>query len=498
MVKPNFDSAVKKDELAVSQTPSFTSYVKELVTSQTGLTKDNYDNWLELGATSLTSFTKNGTMEAVSKALTTAVGGTTGTILGVAVDAASRIYDATLGKRTVGDAGASFDEGQWVAIDNGTIATDEAHQDQYHTALRRRMMDWESIKNGILDFRGFHGGYTVKDITIGFYIGDSQEPNMISVFNFGTLREEDHMSFDVGKVDKDSSLALDSNPFMSKVKERYFFTESSTITGFTVPTDPGTEVIYNGELYTIERSVGQQITIKDVWGQRKLVDLCNLKRGKVMSNVSYNYGKEGEVQKKGFTPADEFAIHAGQVVWVNSRLHVQKYSTRELLAVSHLTEEMVHGFYCLDGEESTKFERDVVLLSDDFEDLISRIHAFQNFRELGLAGHDMKRIAPGHEYPLLCVGAFDAFTTKQRQLTEFESKCVPAGKTADLKTAGKEGLVEMLDNAAEKVELIPGATAQGDLAMANQERPQDSATAGSVLPMLGIAGVAFFLLNAIG
>ena len=105
--KPLFDTSVKTDQGEVTVEPdSFSTYLKKLVIKSTGLAEGTYDEWVGVGQSTLDSFTKSGTLEAISIGLGKLVGGPTGAVLGTAVDVAGRIYQSTIGEKTVGEVGA--------------------------------------------------------------------------------------------------------------------------------------------------------------------------------------------------------------------------------------------------------------------------------------------------------------------------------------------------------------------------------------------------------
>ena len=460
---------------------SFAEFLRSMMTDY-GVNPETYDKVVALGKSGLTTLTERGPLEAISTSAATWVGGPWGVALGGAIEIAGNVYKSTVGQVTIGAPTGSyiFNQGEWVAIDNGNHGPINNDDDNYKGELRRRRLA------------------APRDISVGFYIGDGAETNMVTVFNFKNMREEDHHSFDIRQLSSEESSKMDTNPLSSAIRNKRFSSLGSTVTGSKVPTDPGTEVIFRNELYFIVKTVGTQVVIEDTHGHRKFVSLNDLTRGRVTSTTSYNYANDGTITNNSFVSPGEHSISAGMFVWVQSRDMIRDTSTRELICVSQIRGDLVVGYYCLDGAECRRPEDEVTLLDDDFNVTLSKIDCFGKFAVAALAGYDTLRLAPGKIQPLICVGVVltGEATSKNRDIMLSEEGYVPGvHKSHDLMMFQDSSDARAHDRRVEIDRLTQGATAQYDMMDTGS---YSTSTNTSMLPLIAVVGLAVLLFNGIG
>lgn len=469
---------------------SFSQFLKSMMTDY-GVEPATYDKVVQLGKSGLTTLTERGPLEAISTSAAAWVGGPWGIALGGAIEIAGNVYKSTIGQITIGAPTGSyvFKQGEWVAIDNGNHGPKDSSTDNFQGELE----DSYELRRRRLA--------TPRDISVGFYIGVGAESNMATVFNFKTMREEDHNMFDIKPLTSEESSKLDTNPLSSSIKKKRFSSEGSIVTGSKVPTDPGTEVIYAGELYFIVKTVGTQVVIEDKWGQRKFVSLADLSRGRVTSTTSYNYANDGSVTNNGFMSPGEHSISAGMFVWVKSRPMVRDTSTRELICVAQIRGDLVVGYYCLDGAECRSDENDVTLLDDDFNVMLSRIDIFGKFAVAAITGFDTIRLAPGKIQPLICVGAVltGEPTSKSRDLQYSDEGFVPGvHKKHDLMMFQDDSMenAKSHDRRVEISKLTPGLAARDEMDVETISNNFDIGST-SLMPLIAVGGLAVLLFNGI-
>ena len=104
-----------------------------------------------------------------------------------------------------------------------------------------------------------------------------------------------------------------------------------------MPTDPGSEVIYDAESYTMVSCHGVNAIIEDVSGAQLTVPLSDLKRGRVVSNRSWYYraeGRAGAVRDPFYTDPESRANFQadgdGQVIFQPSSGRAETLGRRKI------------------------------------------------------------------------------------------------------------------------------------------------------------------------
>ena len=137
------------------------------------------------------------------------------------------------------------------------------------------------------------------------------------MFNFEYFRDESVRMEDVTLVDLQEIPKFEGNDVLRGIRDLKFRTELKDKIDTTVPTDPGSEVVYNGDLVQIVLTEGTQALIEDINGKRFIVSLDKLEIGRKTHTNSWNY-REGESFNSA--EADGSArVFAGQYVWIPAR-----------------------------------------------------------------------------------------------------------------------------------------------------------------------------------
>ena len=231
----------------------------------------------------------------------------------------------------------NFLEGQWVMIDNGHgVARSDVPgnkdfegpvwEPQPKVGLRRRMA---------FVFEGD------RDISPGFYMGIGKEENTVRVFNFKIWREQDKFVTNVIPMPSGEVAVMNNNKLMSEVRLLKFKADECSQLVAEAPTDPGTEVLYEGVRYNVVTAAGQDVAIEDEGGVQKNVDVSQLTRGRVTNDTVYNYRPDGTTVG-GFLASGEDTIHAGKWLWVGARSLGIK-ADKELVCVSYIKGDYIHG-----------------------------------------------------------------------------------------------------------------------------------------------------------
>ncbi len=482
---------------------SFEAGLSEVL-DRVGVTKEEYRQAVEFGTTAYEALKDKGGLEALAMGAGFAtkyglkaagfasMASPWGIAVSTAIEVAGSIYEVSKARARIGEIGTTFRTAEWVGIDNGALAHNVL-DDDFGGAFPNQT---PQFPEEALEMFGHPA--VKKEISTGFYIGQGAEQNMVHVFNFKTLSEEEVHIFDVTKLSAAEASKMDGDAFASRIREMRFEEGYSTTTGSDVPTDPGTEVVYKGAQYNIVKAVGAKVIIEDTYGRRLFVDLGNLKRGRVTTTVSYNYTNEGEVAHGGFVSPGESAIYSGQFVWVAARSKYKAVAARELVAVHIIRADRVIGFYALDGEQGDFAEDLVMLLDDEFNATLNDSKAFMEFKGAAMAGYDMERVAPGQTDPLLCIAAVPVRVGKPRVYTGFSEGFIP-GNTREyfMGGTGDAGLSKTLDatrDIADHIDGVPQQETDGAF-----EDPQTAANSGtSLFPIIALIAGGLFLFNSLG
>ena len=274
------------------------------------------------------------------------------------------------------DTRTSYDEGEWVMYDRGS------------KQVTRKVQQEENFMMAF-GFGGEMGGADVKeqlleDYGLGFFIESIDDTKDVRIFDFGKGHPVTVHPNLVMALPDTKKKEFDHNEDLSKVREVWFADELGLTLNSSVPTDPGSEVIFEGAPYTLVKAHGTRATIEDPSnGENKEVDLADLKGGRTLHDKSWKRPM-GEAQcrereaviipglfrrrmpgadcengvgdgfdafnggdKKGVT-----TLASGTFAWYKPAR--QKPHKRELVIITHLEDDgqKVHFWFALDMVQS--------------------------------------------------------------------------------------------------------------------------------------------------
>ena len=328
--------------------------------------------------------------------------------------------------------------GQWVYVNNGRPP---APVPGWHDGLRRRLGAQQNAPGPAQIETEIMPG---DRVTVGFYMGSGNRKGCAQVFNFDKFREEEVQVDDIAPCGIDRIRSLEGNDVLSGVRDLKCFPPLLTdrMEG-QVPTDPGTEVVFEEHIYHIVRSEGDQVLIEDQHGQRALVTLDALQRGRTFHTNSWNY-QAGEEFLGGFTADGAATVYSGQWVWVRARRDfVEKgVTTHELACVWKIMADGIHCFRAFDGKRAVVPE--VWPVHDILADVLNRKKSLILFKDASVRGGDTMTASLARTDPLLCLGkTVEAAAQMPTNLTPGEV-IIPGPKQVQ-ETVGDRGAKERED-----------------------------------------------------
>ena len=290
--------------------------------------------------------------------------------------------------------------GIWVYINNGAVPG----------GLKEEGDSWEVDTKGELRRRAMALAATQlpdDSVTEGFYIGSSTTAGFVNVFNFDVFREQRVKFDDVWPLKQVDADRMSANQIMSKIRDLWLTDMPKPKMESAIATDPGEEVIYNGQLYHIVSSESGIAMIEDVHGQRLTASLDKLKPGRRKHTNSWNYQK-GKPFMSGFNADGAANVFAGQWVWVPARKELRvppASTTHELAVVWKLEGGGAKVVLAIDGKvESVPT---VWPVSPELADgTLNTNKDFVRFKREVLEGGDTQTMAVGgHDHNILvCIG----------------------------------------------------------------------------------------------
>ena len=224
-------------------------------------------------------------------------------------------------------------------------------------------------------------------ISEGFVVGEGDKPNHVRVFNFETFREEDIDIDEISGMSAAREITIESNPILSSIRDLKFEKQPSAKMLSDVPTDPGTEVVFDDFLYHIVISEGGLALIEDIHGQQKEVTLDHLEKGRVTHTNAWNYRK-GEIFETGFEADGAAQVFSGQWVWITARdgLLEANTTTHELAVVWNIQHEGAYVFNAIDGD--LVVVDDVWPVSKNLSEVFNLNKQFVRFRNAAVEGEN--------------------------------------------------------------------------------------------------------------
>ena len=391
------------------------------------------------------------------------VGGPVGAALGIGVEMG---YEWLLA--FVNDNQDSYKQGQWVILNLGMKPRQEVlDEPQFYPRefVPSEYTVWGQDKH-------------VPDLQVGFYIGLAAKVGQLTCFNFRSGQAIDLDINLIQAVPLEKAKEFDRTLDMSQVKELFFAEAEGIQLNSEVPTDPGSEVVYKGESYSVVSCYGLSAIIEDVSGAQLTVPLSELKRGRVPNNRSWFYraeGRAGAVKSPYYTDPESRAnfqadgdgqkVHGGQWCWFPA-LEDTKVKFGEffneiksvLCCVSHLEGNMVCVYQALDGKKRWESEKALVPCQEELDSMFNTT-PFLDFREAVSKGVDVDLARLGADFPGVCLGFTKTGLDAKRDDSENWSKIpVTVEKVAEagqVRVVGDRQMAKRLDAAQEISVLNP-------------------------------------------
>ena len=304
--------------------------------------------------------------------------------------------------------------GEWVAINNGVSHIKKQVKGLYKSATEGSKLP--EVAQG-------------KIISIGFVVEPGQETNSVVVFNFQTKQKEERLVRETLVLPADKQARLDLHPVLMKLKNIVLEDDSYKATlGKGVPVDPGSEVVYNGKLYTVLSCDGFSASIQG--GNSILtVDVNYLSRGRVKHTQSNNYSRNTESWTTGKAPD----LYSGQWVWLKPRSSTHKKyrdAGYELGVLRLVNGAIADGYYALDGIRFRTHVTTIKACPQSDQEWMNTHPDFRFFKEAATKGVGVGRLKLGRDHLTEVIG----------RRTAGEGKL-----PKKLKTATKDPLVTILE-----------------------------------------------------
>ena len=328
--------------------------------------------------------------EQVAAALLATFGGGYGKVfaLGTEVGEILRVFKGK-GKQLF-DGGATPQIGEWVVIHNGVerIAAKlkEAHATTFGDSKTKAPVEVQSA------------------VSIGFCMGEGELPGGFKkVFNFETGAPEDRHIRELLVLDPKHQETLDKNPIWTRLKNIVLGKCSIAAQRDTaVPVDPGSEVVYRGEAYTIIDCDGFDARIKNPL-RTVTVAVSLLTRGRVTHTNSHVYAKNtGGSFQVGAKPA----LYRGQWVWLPPRGGTRKIYPKAHweLGVLRLIEATADGYYAMDGIRFQTHISQVIGCPKHDQEWMDLEHDFLKFKIAAVKGVSTTAYKLGRDHMLEVLG----------------------------------------------------------------------------------------------
>ena len=423
-------------------------------------------------------------------------------IVGVAVESA---IEWAIDRWKQGVIDHSFQRGDWVIIDKGNITTKKIDRDIDIGMLQ--------MFEDAPDLSELHTLIRTEVYHVGFYVSTGADEGTVMVFDIMTGLLKQYIVNDVRKLPVEQRAGLDQDEFASEIRELYFVKRDKIMIASAVSTDPGTEVIFGGYVWSIVGCNGDEALIEDTNGKRLTVPLSKLKRSRQTRIGDAHIYKNGKpVLNTGFiTTGGGFGT--GDWVWY-------KYSTfaatKWVLAVVHIINgEDIVCYLAPSGARAVAKEGDLRVATSDDSDTFQRVKVFTLFKQAAIEGGDTERLKVPSTYTNIMVidnpaerhvptpGQYERSTKGFQQEEESVANQAQAAQVDDLIEAQEMfgvpvqnefvGIIE----ARKETDFGTGASPQfvtaGGSTLSQDKKSEDN-TAMYVVGALVVAGAAYYLL----
>ena len=452
--------------------------------------------------------------ELAATAAGAAVGGPAGVVFGFGVET-GQILSGIFRDTGPFSSNVSYSPGQWIAVDNGLTAVTHGFRDaldHIDEVDRRRLGAGVNFGPHVDPGEGLE---MRENLSIGFVLGPGEDPDTVHIFNLGKSREETKRMGHVRPLDTPQATAMDQNPVWSEIRLLRFEADLSEQLDTTVCTDPGAEVVHDGEYFMVVQANGRNVQVehKRTHAQH-WTTVDELQPGRRNHNNTWNY-QRGEVQGS-FTAGEKAPLAVGDWVWLRPSADVARVFPsveKQLACVRQLSGAMVDLHYAVDGAAVRVSSADSGLrpVSDEINAYLGSSRIFAQFKDAAVRGAETERLAAGRHRSatLLCLGVspLDEATEKRADWRQNLHKRWHEKREAQRHiriaaqrvTVGDGGLAEKLD-AAEELGVLAGLPHQDALEAALEpvDPDADPTPAGGTSPfaVLGLAGAGaalFFL-----
>ena len=317
----------------------------------------------------------------------------------------------------------TFHTGQWVFIDNG---------EERHTNQEKAASFW-GIGAMFGDMVGESDEHlsTEHVISIGFVkepvVGDGE----IDVFELETGDIRRFRIQDIEHLTPGRAAEFDASEEMKIMKDIVLSEEPTPArVNAATPIDPGTEVTYDGRVYSVLESMGDQVRIQS--GESTItVGVGKLQRGRTDHTNVWHY--DPHQTPTGFDRDVKAGLHSGMWVWVPTRLKMVRLfptSEWELGLVRLLNGDNVDGYYAMDGERMTVPEVDIQVVPHAQDEWLNAHKFFKQFRNEALVGgHSVRSYNLGQHFPKLCTGVGVKWAPVKRTPDGVEEGHIVPGRT---------------------------------------------------------------------
>ena len=389
--------------------------------------------------------------------------------------------------------------GTWILINNGAVPPHKKEHRRliYESIARAFATDAFGMGTDPGRERSFIDEPPEYMISEGFVVGEGDKPNHVRVFNFETFREEDIDIDEISGMSAAREITIESNPILSSIRDLKFEKQPSAKMLSDVPTDPGTEVVFDDFLYHIVISEGGLALIEDIHGQRKSVSLDQLKPGRIRHTNSWNYRKDRPFLG-GFDMGSKARVYSGQWVWVPARLALQASgeTTHELGVVWKIDFRGVYVVLGIDG--TVEIVDQVWPFSKNLEETVQLDKEFMEFKMRAVEGGDTEGKNLGANHLAFCVG------NTYESMAEFPTPLTPGVRVktamaAEEETvgAGRQHVLE--EDARQELALLSGVPLN-ELGYAGGPDPNlkgDYNGGNSVMAYLVMGGLALLVFNSV-
>jgi hypothetical protein len=327
-----------------------------------------------------------------------------------------------------------------------------------------------------------------EDYSVGFWLakGEILDRHMVFVYECKKVMEVKEENLRL--MSADMSDKFDKKVQYSLIREIFILKESELQPGqlqSSTPCEPGTEVVYKQNFYTVVVCTGTTLVIEDADGRRLKVNMADIVRGRTSSSTAYNYTKDGPAVTSGFV---EKPLSTGDYIWLPSDRDdkiIYPGAEVSLAVVCYFQGELVICFKVYNGQERQLAESRVQHCDPRLQDLFGKIKHFQRFRLSAIQSNlNVREKAVGKKYASLCFGDIEGFPR-----IIYERPAQPGEIIAEGESSG-----EVLPRADNKL-LAASGTRLEELEDKAEKKEDTGTLIISSVAILAVLSVAYFALQ---